>query len=97
MIVDQETGNSLPRPRTKKQASGLWRILYTLEKRIGPPSYLFPEPGASRTSITSTPHALGPASSIEPGHGYFLYHLLDRKSTRLNSSHSGESRMPSSA
>ena len=26
-----------------------------------------------------------------------IIHLLDRKSTRLNSSHSGESRMPSSA
>ena len=28
--------------------------------------------------------------------GYW-YEILDRKSTRLNSSHSGESRMPSSA
>ena len=26
-----------------------------------------------------------------------LFHISDRKSTRLNSSHSGESRMPSSA
>ena len=26
-----------------------------------------------------------------------IYHWIDRKSTRLNSSHSGESRMPSSA
>ena len=31
----------------------------------------------------------------EPSHGEFFG--LDRKSTRLNSSHSGESRMPSSA
>ena len=33
-------------------------------------------------------------------HGYYEennLHALDRKSTRLNSSHSGESRMPSSA
>ena len=28
---------------------------------------------------------------------YLINYLLDRKSTRLNSSHSGESRMPSSA
>ena len=28
---------------------------------------------------------------------HMVYHSLDRKSTRLNSSHSGESRMPSSA
>ena len=27
----------------------------------------------------------------------FVYRVIDRKSTRLNSSHSGESRMPSSA
>ena len=31
------------------------------------------------------------------GLGAMAYALLDRKSTRLNSSHSGESRMPSSA
>ena len=30
-------------------------------------------------------------------HGWPLSHKIDRKSTRLNSSHSGESRMPSSA
>ena len=33
-----------------------------------------------------------------PGEGHNLQeHSIDRKSTRLNSSHSGESRMPSSA
>ena len=30
-------------------------------------------------------------------HNNFLLEILDRKSTRLNSSHRGESRMPSSA
>ena len=35
--------------------------------------------------------------SAEPIHTFSIIVLKDRKSTRLNSSHSGESRMPSSA
>ena len=34
---------------------------------------------------------------VDLGGFYYLYMAADRKSTRLNSSHSGESRMPSSA
>ena len=34
---------------------------------------------------------------LTPLQGYFASRIADRKSTRLNSSHSGESRMPSSA
>ena len=40
----------------------------------------------------AVPHAH--AAALQETHGI---RMLDRKSTRLNSSHSGESRMPSSA
>ena len=44
--------------------------------------------------------SLIPRSGRSPGEGNgnpLQYSCLDRKSTRLNSSHSGQSRMPSSA
>ena len=40
---------------------------------------------------------IGFRHSLKHGIGTFLVFFLDRKSTRLNSSHSQQSRMPSSA
>ena len=45
-------------------------------------------------AVTGTP---GHVNSMMESVGHFLRKFPDRKSTRLNSSHSGESRMPSSA
>ena len=39
----------------------------------------------------------GAPSAVDPGAGKVQFQTVDRKSTRLNSSHSGSSRMPSSA
>ena len=50
--------------------------------------------GGSRFSFIAA--AAEPASGIV-GEYTTSNHVIDRKSTRLNSSHSGESRMPSSA
>ena len=47
---------------------------------------------AKEAGITTRPVILGPVSFLHLGKAD-----RDRKSTRLNSSHSGESRMPSSA
>ena len=47
---------------------------------------------AERKTMASMQRRLGPNST-----GYLGLLQADRKSTRLNSSHSGESRMPSSA
>ena len=41
----------------------------------------------------TTPEITAESYEVSPS----LLNLIDRKSTRLNSSHSGESRMPSSA
>ena len=55
--------------------------------------------------LTGTVHPPGGASAVLAATSpeitdmgwYFVGLVIDRKSTRLNSSHSGESRMPSSA
>ena len=51
--------------------------------------------GVASTTALATTKATGGDSIVTSG-GY-TYHVLDRKSTRLNSSHSQQSRMPSSA
>ena len=53
-------------------------------------------PNAAGIAVGGSEHwvAVSPERDPEPG---AVLRLLDRKSTRLNSSHSGESRMPSSA
>ena len=81
--------------------SGLWRPL-------GPPPYhhLRP-PFATMAASTTLAHAPGHPLDVSGAYSTLVFFpapassrpspSLDRKSTRLNSSHSGESRMPSSA
>ena len=67
-------------------------------------SHLFGQK-ASRSKIKDSPYECGLSSEVEGSTRYsvkfyvtaMLFILLDRKSTRLNSSHSQQSRMPSSA
>ena len=49
------------------------------------------------TLLTRTVAALAAGLTMAVGTGVVVLTAIDRKSTRLNSSHSGESRMPSSA
>ena len=51
----------------------------------------------NKATKTAGGGAGGSKSSMDPKTGQQLLDYIDRKSTRLNSSHSGESRMPSSA
>ena len=54
--------------------------------------------GSSTVKIFSPPGLASPyLTIIDDGHGMTEHELIDRKSTRLNSSHSQQSRMPSSA
>ena len=48
-------------------------------------------------AVTTSMQYMAPAGGLRPRRKKVPYILKDRKSTRLNSSHSGESRMPSSA
>ena len=74
----------------------LWMILTSFksyEESIQIPPTIFPEVftvGSYREVVDKFPF-------FDFYVNTFLVLLLDRKSTRLNSSHSGESRMPSSA
>ena len=52
---------------------------------------------ASSWTVSSSSSALGYAAGLSGDMVSLHVHAWDRKSTRLNSSHSGESRMPSSA
>ena len=62
-------------------------------------------PSVMRHQFSNVPSAEIQRSSFDRSHGvkttfdagYLVPIFVDRKSTRLNSSHSGESRMPSSA
>ena len=61
---------------------------------------LVTEASSATVELAAAAHGVAPARiaktlSLRTGEGVVL--LVDRKSTRLNSSHSGESRMPSSA
>ena len=63
-----------------------------------PPSSSTASPDStSRSRVASAPSLEDPRSHISRTHGQPIRRGRDRKSTRLNSSHSGESRMPSSA
>ena len=53
--------------------------------------------GDASQYIGVVPDACSTADLFDGGTAYYEDVIQDRKSTRLNSSHSGESRMPSSA
>ena len=67
------------------KGSTFYKTLKILPKFSGTP-YVTGNPNVQKYLICSLEN-----------NAYFLLFCLDRKSTRLNSSHSGESRMPSSA
>ena len=76
-------------------------------KKIGANSYGVVEYAIStEEEVTQLPHLVGQGSTcivVATGNVYMFneenssWHSLDRKSTRLNSSHNNQSRMPSSA
>ena len=52
---------------------------------------------AAEILYVAQPSLTGAMQELEKELGVTIFHRRDRKSTRLNSSHSGQSRMPSSA
>ena len=93
--VLQELALDYPLPRVLLEYRGLSKLKSTYTDKL--PEMVNPDTGRVHTSYHQAVAATGRLSSSDPNLQNIPVRTPDRKSTRLNSSHSSVSRMPSSA